>query len=155
MKSSSLLRSKQLLYKLRRASVEDQKLIVELFFALLFFRLVLFVCPFRHLRNVALFLADGLRQRDSHPEQRFVIARFCMRYIAFPPFSNCLVQALAFSFCLTRKSIEHQVHIGVRKTTDAAFSAHAWVTCNGEILIGGSTSQTMYQEILRIAPASR
>jgi hypothetical protein len=57
--------------------------------------------------------------------------------------SNCLVQALAGQALLVRYGYESLVTIGVAKAIGIAkdgcdrFAAHAWVTCENEVVIGG------------------
>ncbi|HZP34570.1 MAG TPA: lasso peptide biosynthesis B2 protein [Candidatus Acidoferrales bacterium] len=53
----------------------------------------------------------------------------------FIPGSTCLVQALAAQALLFRHGYRPHLTIGVEKSDH--FSAHAWVACGDEIVIGG------------------
>jgi hypothetical protein len=58
------------------------------------------------------------------------------RYL--PGGQNCLAQALAGQALLARRGIATQLRIGVAKDAAGRFTAHAWVECDGRILIGGA-----------------
>ncbi len=51
--------------------------------------------------------------------------------------SNCLVQALAGQALLVRYGYESVLTIGVAKDGCDRFAAHAWVTRENEVVIGG------------------
>jgi len=52
--------------------------------------------------------------------------------------STCLARALAGQVLLAHYGYNARLRIGVRKSNGAhALQAHAWVTCDGETLIGG------------------
>jgi len=52
------------------------------------------------------------------------------------PRASCLVQALALEALLARAGHDAVVRLGV--SSGPVFDAHAWVECDGAILIGGS-----------------
>jgi hypothetical protein len=56
----------------------------------------------------------------------------------FVPRSTCLVQALAAQALLIRHGYRPRLTIGVAKSGFDQFGAHAWVTCEDEVLIGGA-----------------
>jgi hypothetical protein len=56
----------------------------------------------------------------------------------FIPQSTCLVQALAAQALLIRHGYRPRLTIGVAKSGFDQFGAHAWVTCEDEVLIGGA-----------------
>jgi hypothetical protein len=51
------------------------------------------------------------------------------------PGSTCLVQSLALRALLARAGWRSYVEIGV--STETRFEAHAWVVCDGQVLLGG------------------
>jgi hypothetical protein len=53
------------------------------------------------------------------------------------PRSTCLVQALAAQALLIRHGYTPRLTIGVTKDACDRFGAHAWVTCENEVVIGG------------------
>jgi hypothetical protein len=50
---------------------------------------------------------------------------------------NCLVQALVAHTMLRRHGIPSELRIGVRRTGASLLEAHAWIECDGDILVGG------------------
>ena len=56
--------------------------------------------------------------------------------IATPHGSNCLVRALATQSMLARYGYPSKLKIGVRKSEDGAFAAHAWLESAGAVIIG-------------------
>ena len=65
------------------------------------------------------------------------------------PGSNCLLQALAAQMLLIRHGYRPRLTIGVQKTKPDGFNAHAWITCSGEILMGGQHAQN-YSSLLNL-----
>jgi hypothetical protein len=61
--------------------------------------------------------------------------------------TSCLRQALLLSFFLSRKGIESELHIGVRKDQFARLDAHAWVTYRGEVILGGAATANEYAQL--------
>lgn len=52
------------------------------------------------------------------------------------PFATCLVNGLAGQYLLIRNGYHPTLHIGVKKETDRALAAHAWVTIDQQVVIG-------------------
>ncbi|HTE44955.1 MAG TPA: lasso peptide biosynthesis B2 protein [Gemmatimonadaceae bacterium] len=59
---------------------------------------------------------------------------------ALIPRSTCLVRALVAEQLLAEAGYASVLRLGVATTTDGAFMAHAWLECDGRVLIGGDTS---------------
>jgi len=53
------------------------------------------------------------------------------------PGSTCLIQALAARALLVRYGYNARLNIGVTKSGQVSFQAHAWVTCDEVVVIGG------------------
>ena len=53
------------------------------------------------------------------------------------PTTPCLTQAVVIHRLFRRRGRASELRIGVRKDRRGRFGAHAWVECNGEIVIGG------------------
>lgn len=70
------------------------------------------------------------------PERIPWAIRVASRYV--PRGSNCLVQAVATQAMLARRGRSAQIRIGAAKDNDTQFKAHAWVECEGRIVIGGA-----------------
>lgn len=54
------------------------------------------------------------------------------------PAATCLTQALACQIILSRRSISSTLHIGAIRSPSTKFSAHAWLTQGGKVLLGGT-----------------
>lgn len=61
------------------------------------------------------------------------------RYL--PGTSTCLAQALAAKVLLGRRGLPGQLRIGVERSAEGKFQAHAWVESQGRIVIGGEESR--------------
>jgi hypothetical protein len=55
----------------------------------------------------------------------------------FIPGSTCLTQALAAKYHLERFGLKTQLLFGVVKEENGGLLAHAWLHCDGEVIIGG------------------
>lgn len=54
------------------------------------------------------------------------------------PWKNtCLVKALATHKMLKKRQINHKIHIGVAPKLNNYFEAHAWLSIENEIILGG------------------
>jgi hypothetical protein len=62
------------------------------------------------------------------------------------PDASCLPQALAAQVLLTWYGYASRLHIGV--VLEGRFEAHAWVECNGSIVVGGANESARYTPIL-------
>ncbi len=49
--------------------------------------------------------------------------------------ATCLKQVLLLWFLLGRKSIQSEIKIGIPIVSTTEFNAHAWLECNGELMI--------------------
>jgi hypothetical protein len=49
---------------------------------------------------------------------------------------------------LARRDIATDLHIGARKDEHGQFAAHAWLTYNGTILVGGEDAKDLYRELV-------
>ena len=67
----------------------------------------------------------------------FAIPRIAARV---PWRSDCFIQAMAAQRWLQHKGIASTLTIGTRKSPQGDFEAHAWLTCNDEIITGGDIS---------------
>ncbi|MCX7675768.1 MAG: lasso peptide biosynthesis B2 protein [Alteraurantiacibacter sp.] len=80
----------------------------------------------------------------QHPHSADVvdhISRVVPRMAGLVPWrSDCLVQALAGQYLLSRFGIASRIVIGARKDTHGAFSPHAWLACEGRTVTGGDVS---------------
>lgn len=59
----------------------------------------------------------------------------------FVPHASCLTQALTLQTLLHRRGIASELKLGVRRTDKNGLAAHAWVICEGKVLLGGSSRE--------------
>ena len=78
-----------------------------------------------------------LREGDAERIERVRIA-IRRAHHRVPWRSDCLVQALAAYRWLGRYGIWATVWVGVPETKQDPFEAHAWLTCGGQAVTGGS-----------------
>lgn len=62
------------------------------------------------------------------------------------PLSTCLSNALAGQLLFAANHYPTTLHIGVRNSADSDFEAHAWLSLNGEVLMGGRPDLDSYKE---------
>lgn len=62
------------------------------------------------------------------------------------PGTTCLVEAVTAELMLRRRGIESTLHIGVRAPcATTPLDAHAWLECNGAIIVGDRADVGEYQ----------
>lgn len=60
------------------------------------------------------------------------------------PFSiTCLPQAIATQVLLARRGYPAFIHLGVAKGMEERIEAHAWVECQGRVVIGGDERERL------------
>jgi hypothetical protein len=70
-----------------------------------------------------------------------MVAVACRRH---PLRSNCLPRTIVLWSLLRRRGIDADVRIGVRRDTEGAVKAHAWLEWNGEVLNDAADVATQY-----------
>jgi hypothetical protein len=134
-----------------RLGEDDRWLILETSFYLLYARLATVTISTRTLlamgkldpasspaplrtETLPLEIAPAIRALDKS----------CRRFT----FANCLTRAIALRLMLAHRDIETELHIGARKDEDGQFAAHAWLTYDGTILVGGNDATDLYRELV-------
>ncbi|HEX9631371.1 MAG TPA: lasso peptide biosynthesis B2 protein [Gemmatimonadales bacterium] len=115
----------------------ERRLLLHATAWLAFVRLGLWLVPVRLLRRLAGRLAPRRAARRSAvrpPKERIVWAVSTASRVV--PRATCLTQALATQALLDRYGYTTQLRIGVAKSDTGALEAHAWVECDGQILVG-------------------
>ncbi|MFN3990815.1 MAG: lasso peptide biosynthesis B2 protein [Erythrobacter sp.] len=70
------------------------------------------------------------------------VAFFIPRMAARVPWrADCLVQAMAGQRWLMRQGVASEIVIGTAKLVPGEFEAHAWLVCEGRIVLGGDISR--------------
>jgi hypothetical protein len=70
--------------------------------------------------------------------------RVTSRYV---PAASCLTQAITAQILLALHGEKSRLHIGVAKSEEGVFQAHAWVESQDLIVIGGASSSVDYTPI--------
>ena len=60
---------------------------------------------------------------------------------------SCLLQALVADLMLRRRGYKSTVHFGVRKVPPQNLDGHAWVECEGTLVIGGLEELGDYERL--------
>ena len=66
------------------------------------------------------------------------------------PMATCLTQSLALQCLLARTGRASEVHIGVKKDAEAGFQSHAWVECEGSMLLSAPYEVAEYSHLLAL-----
>jgi Transglutaminase-like superfamily len=130
-----------LLSKFLSLPAADRGLLVKGMLWVWMVRIVLWLLPFRLVRQLLAGLADefgGSQTRGPIFLDRVVWA--VMVASRYTPAATCLTQALATKVLLSRNGYHAVVRIGVARSEAGEFQAHAWVESNGSVVIGGSES---------------
>ena len=105
--------------------------------------------------NLRLRLAEWSEPRTSAaPEPDFVpTAVWAVRTASrkIPSAQTCLFRALALRVLLGRQNIPCTLHIGVGRNEQSDFKAHAWVDCDGKIMLGETHDLADYTPLPHLA----
>jgi hypothetical protein len=129
------------LSKFLRLPAADRHLLVKGMLWVWIVRIVLWLLPFRLVRQLLAGFADEFGASQTRGPiflDRVVWAvTVASRYT---PAATCLTQALATKVLLSRNGYHAVVRIGVARSEAGEFQAHAWVESDGSVVIGGSES---------------
>jgi hypothetical protein len=102
-------------------------------------RLGLTLLPYRRLRGLVDHLARvSPRRHLAPPASPERIAWAVTRASRSVPGATCLTQALAAKVLLERCGHPARVRVGIDRAAGAPLLAHAWVECEGRIVLGGA-----------------
>ena len=120
-------------------STRDKTLLLRAAFLLSVARLGLYALSFERLRRL---LAGFARARGTTGDARQcdvsdrIVWAVETASQALPGIGTCLTQALTVHVLLARNGIASDLRIGVRRTSDGRFIAHAWLEKDAHVLIG-------------------
>jgi hypothetical protein len=119
----------------------NQRLLVEAALQLVAVRISFALVPFATLRRLidpwehASARRPGMDERDAAARVSWAMGAVARR---LPGRMTCLVQALAAHALLRRRGFHSTLRIGVAEHEGAGeITAHAWLECGGEIVVGG------------------
>jgi Transglutaminase-like superfamily len=132
---------------LRRLAPADRKLVFAALALLTVVKIALWMLSFQH---VTRFVKIPNRPRPVHrsftPQQVVWAVQLASRYV---PRATCLPQALTTQILLSWHGHLSRLHIGVMVVAQK-FEAHAWVECDGRVVIGEAEEIERYTPILAI-----
>lgn len=124
---------------------KERLLVLEALAIVVAFRLGLWLLPFQKLR--ALVSKMGQRPIGSHNSSSLSIDRitWAVRAVSqYVPRATCLTQALAGQVLLARRGYPTRLRIGVTRKPPEGLEAHAWVECDGRIVLGDHEFLALY-----------
>ena len=118
----------------------ERWLLVKAALLLVATRVALGLLPFRTLRDLSAKVAapHRLRETDSLSTEAVVWAvEVAAKYMpGF--FGTCLTKALTTQVLLSRRGHSALLRIGVVRSEEGGFEAHAWVESEGKVVTGGT-----------------
>lgn len=124
---------------------QERALVFQAVLATFVIRLSLAWLPLQTVQRLAVSIPSCGNEPPS--AQRIVCAvQSAARFI---PGSTCLVQALAAQALLIQHGYRPSLTIGVMKNECEGFEAHAWVTCEDEVVMGGPETRN-YTALLNL-----
>lgn len=115
------------------AGARERWVIVGSFVHVIFYRLALWILPFRFVKRWTSNDGATISDVDEAVVGEIVRGvRFASRFI---PDASCLTQALAARKLLARSGQRSDLKIGVSKS-DGDLEAHAWLEIDGRIILG-------------------
>lgn len=130
----------RLLRKFYHLGWSDRILLVKAWIIVWALRTALWLLPFKWIRKILSRLAGEKPGRPGAdpdiPRKISWTVTVASRYV--PGAETCLVQALAANFLLRRRGYPAYLRLGVVKNEKGDLEAHAWVECDGAVIIGGS-----------------
>lgn len=145
------IRSVRALNRFMRLGESERWLIVETTFYLCCAKVATWTTPTRTLLALgSLDLSEGAADTRvaSLPAEIAPAIRALDKSSRRLAFANCLIRALALRMLLASRDIATELHIGARKDEQGEFAAHAWLTCNDTILVGGDDAKALYRELV-------
>lgn len=126
--------------KFHHLSLEEKRLLVEAFFLLGFFRVVILCVKFK---NIASRLGDSMKEslevlNEAQLSEARKVGWAIERMSRHTPWeSQCFVQALAAKKMLNSRKIASTLYFGLAKDQSGTLVAHAWLKSGGHNLTGG------------------
>ena len=115
----------------------ERLFLVEALAIVVAIRLGLWLAPFKKVRS----RVNKVGQRSVDSRKRGVLPvdriAWTIRAVSeYVPGATCLTQALSGQVLLARRGYPSRLHIGVSKKPRGELEAHAWLECDGQIVLG-------------------
>jgi hypothetical protein len=115
----------------------DQWLLLKAWVLVGAVRQSLWVLPFSGTSRLRQWLCRPVSRAEPNPvgaEKLAWAVAVASRFV--PGARHCLTQAIAAHTLLVRRGYPAEIHFGVRRQKSADLIAHAWVECDGKVLVG-------------------
>jgi hypothetical protein len=120
---------------------DQQRQMLHTLLLVIAFRLGLWTVPYHLLQHIADRVAA---RRLASPDQPQRIGRNVTAMSRYVPGASCLTQALAAQVLLQRDGFTPKMRIGVARGELGEFKAHAWIECDGKIIVGDLGPQMVF-----------
>lgn len=100
-------------------------------------RIGLWVLPFRVMRKLIEKNNNTKLQPSTWPTPEQITGSVLISSQRVPQ-ASCLTQALAAKYLLQKYGHPAELRIGITRSSNSQFEAHAWVESNEKIVIGGT-----------------
>jgi hypothetical protein len=134
-----------LLHKYLRLPATDRRLLVKSALLLGAVRLGLWLLPFQTVR--CLLASMTCATTTLHDTEQTSIERIAWAVAGasqYIPMATCLTQALATQVLLGWQGHAARLCIGVARSDAGQFQAHAWVECQGRVVLGGADAPARF-----------
>jgi hypothetical protein len=127
------------LAKFLKLSTVDKVLALQCLFVVVLVRIGLSLFSYRSLQRV---LRPKKKCRTSVDNGKAdLIVRAVGSASRLVPRASCLTQALAAQFILAQAGFSSQIRVGVAILEEGKFVAHAWLICEGRVVMGGTAAE--------------
>ena len=131
--------------KFLKLSSEERWLFIKVATLLLCVRLSLLLLPFTGAQRLFSWISRYSQKLAANPIATPQIAWTVDTASHFVPgASHCLTRAITTQILLVRRGYPAKICFGVLRESAKDFIAHAWVECNGSIIIGGDDVKQRY-----------
>jgi hypothetical protein len=138
--------------KFARLGAPEKWLVIRTIGLLVRIRAALWLLPFQRVR----LMADRMgRPRIPQKAKRLSPANLTSLVsvgAAYVPGANCLTQALVAQVLLKQHGYSPLLKIGVGRSPDKRFQAHAWIELDGKTIIGQLAVLDRYTPLPTLAP---
>lgn len=117
-----------------RASQRTRRVLLQLeaFGWVAFVRATLWLRPYQELLRFCRIRSGNHLDRSAGR-----VLRAVRRAARLVPGASCLTQALTAQILLARRGVPSVLHLGVNRTENGVFGAHAWLEIGGVVVMGG------------------
>ena len=127
------------LHRLIAMPARQRRLMAQAIVSIAATRLALAALPVRRVRRIfwSLIGARTVAESDKRCSLETVIHLVGVGAKYSPAGSTCLSVALVAQALLQRHGYESQFRIGVKRSAEGVFAAHAWLERDGRVIVGG------------------